>query len=50
MKKLEMNQMEVLHGAGPSGPQVICTGMGIVMGFIVPVAGAAVSICCLWVK
>ena len=41
MKKLEMNQMEVLHGAGPSGPQAICTGMGIVMGFYSPCCGGS---------
>ena len=48
MKKLEMNQMEVLHGAGPTGNQVACFGFSVAYSLICPIAGFVAGAVCLW--
>ena len=48
MKKLEVSKMEIVNGGRPTGVQAICTGLSIMMGIAIPIAGIAVSIACLW--
>lgn len=48
MKKLEMNHMEVMNGAGPTGNQVACFAFSVAYGLICPLAGIAAGAACLW--
>ena len=49
MKKLEMNQMEVVHGGvTPTKTQFICWAMATGLSFCNPVLGVVAGFTCLW--
>ena len=50
MKKLELNQMEIVEGgiSRPSGQQVTCYVVGVVMGLLNPLAGILTGAICLF--